>query len=443
MANQAQQAKVLRIGIIIDGKIVQERLIKANETVTVGDSPKNTFVLPNLGLSKADFPLFESKGGKYTLQFTEKMKGKVGASGSVTALDKVRSDASVQKDAALGAWKLPLSEDDRGKIAIGNVTVLFQFVTAPPTAAVRPQRVDFRPRLIQEDDALLFGFLALFSAIGAIFVIWAWNTESPPEMTIDELDEKWTKLIVQEPPEAPPVEIQQEGDTPVEETPQETKAETKSENEAKSKPQMSAEERQAKAREDVLKKSVMLQFLTTRGEGEGQAKDLWSEGDGSLEAAALSGATSVAAADENTKGLRGGGSGPGGDADIGELGQIGGGSAQVAEAPVVQVQVDVGEGEADDMEQGDQASVKKVVSRNSGQLKYCYESRLKANPDLSGRVEIEWVMTGGRVTAASVFANTTGDNELASCNVGKIKRCTFPSEIEGEVLWPFIFKQKQ
>lgn len=441
MATQASQAKVLRIGIIVDGKIVQERLIKANEAVTIGDSPKNTFVLPNLGLPKADFPVFASKGGKYQLQFTEKMKGKVGASGAVTALDKVRSDPSVQKDPALGAWMLPLSEDDRGKISIGNVTVLFQFVTAPPTAAVRPQRLDFRPRLIQEDDALLFGFLALFSAIGAIFMIWAWNTESPTEMTMDQLDEKWTKLLVQEP--APVVEVKPEGETPAEEVPVEEKVESKADVEAKAKPQLSEAEKQAKAKEAVLKKSVMLQFLTTRGEGEGQAKDLWSEGDGSLEAAALSGATSVAAADENSKGLRDGGSGPGGDADIGELGQIGGGSAQVAEAPVVQVQVDVGEGEADDMEQGDQASVKKVVSRNSGQLKYCYETRLKANPDLAGRVEIEWVMSGGRVTASSVFANTTGDAELASCIAGKIKRWTFPTEIEGEVLWPFIFKQKK
>ena len=88
-------------------------------------------------------------------------------------------------------------------------------------------------------------------------------------------------------------------------------------------------------------------------------------------------------------------------------------------------------------------SMGSTLTRNSDQVRYCYETRLKANSGLSGRVEVTWNISGGRVTAAELFANTTGDGELADCIIGKVKRWTgFPPEAEGEVQWPFIFKQK-
>ena len=57
MASQTQPAKVLRIGIIQDGKIVRERLIKPGESVKVGESARNTFVFPKTSLPRAEFPL--------------------------------------------------------------------------------------------------------------------------------------------------------------------------------------------------------------------------------------------------------------------------------------------------------------------------------------------------------------------------------------------------
>jgi hypothetical protein len=440
MAAASQPSKVLRIGIIVDGKIVQERLIKAGDTVTIGEATKNTFVLPKLGLPRQDWPLFVAKGGKYYLQFTENMKGKVGAGGAVTGLEKVRADSSVEREGP--AWKVPLTEQDRGKIGIDNVTVLFQFVSAPPTAAMRPPRMDFRPRLVEEDDALLFGFLVLFGSIGAIFVIWARLTTFGED---DEgpvvLDEKWTKLMVQEPPPTPTTEPTEEpGDTKAEE-PKEAPKEKPTENPGE---QKKAPKSADQARDEVLKKSAVLQFLTTRGDSaSGTARDLWGDADAAKVAGSLDGVSGTVAADENNVGRLNGVGGPGGDADIGDIGQIGGdgGNAQLHDAPKVILSVETEDGSAD-AEAGDPAMVKKTVTRYYGQLKYCYENRLKANPDLAGRVEIEWNVTAGKVTSASVFTNTTGDSELASCITGKIKHWVFPAEFTGDVTWPFIFKQK-
>ena len=36
-------AKILRVGIIQGGKIVEERLMRRRERITIGQSPKNTF----------------------------------------------------------------------------------------------------------------------------------------------------------------------------------------------------------------------------------------------------------------------------------------------------------------------------------------------------------------------------------------------------------------
>jgi hypothetical protein len=271
----------------------------------------------------------------------------------------------------------------------------------------------------------------------------------PPEeepTSMDQVDEKWTKLLLKE-PEKPPEVAKEVAENGKQEAKEEEKKEEKKE-EAKAKEpakEMSKAEKQEQAKADVMKRSAVLQFLTTRGDSQGgQAKDLWSDQGNGAVASALDGVSGVVAADDGNVGkLRGDAGHPGGNADIGDIGAIGGNTdAKVAAAPTVQVAVDVGEGEADDMEQTDQGTVKKVVQKNAGQLKYCYETELKSNPDLNGRVEIEWNIAGGRVTAADVFANTTGDSELATCIVSKIKRWTFPPEIEGEVQWPFIFKQK-
>ena len=164
MSNQRQN-KVLRIGIIQDGKIVQERLVKANEPVTVGDSSKNTFVIPKSSLTSSSFTLFKPSGKGYVLQFTEAMKGKISAGGAVVALQKAAEDPQVtRKD---GVCLLPLTDQDRGKIQIDSVTVLFQFVAPPPPKAAKPiQQLDFRPRLLAEDDPVFIGFLGVWSALG-------------------------------------------------------------------------------------------------------------------------------------------------------------------------------------------------------------------------------------------------------------------------------------
>src|SRR4051794_16694685 len=122
--------KILRIGIIQNGKIVEERLVRKRDNVTVGQSTKDTFVVPASNALPRTFVLFEVTPAGYALNFTDAMDGRVSLGDQVVALPQLRTAGKAQKKGDL--WHLMLSDRSRGKVVIGDVTMLFQFVTPPP-----------------------------------------------------------------------------------------------------------------------------------------------------------------------------------------------------------------------------------------------------------------------------------------------------------------------
>jgi hypothetical protein len=80
------------------------------------------------------------------------------------------------------------------------------------------------------------------------------------------------------------------------------------------------------------------------------------------------------------------------------------------------------------------------ASRYHGQIDYCISLARKDNPTMNGRMEIAIDVSGGRTTAVEVISNTTGNNELASCAVKKIKRWRFADSVKGQFNWPFMIR---
>ena len=447
MAAQAQAKKVLRIGIIQDGKIVQERLIEAGETVSVGDGADNTFVFPKTRLP-SNFEIFRVVDDGYALAFTEDMKGKISSGGAVVGLDKLRTDPSVEKGEA--SWLLPLTQQDRGKVTVDNVTILFQFVAPPPVQAVKPlAAMDFRPRLFEEDDPVFLGFMAVFSGLAAVLMIWVWNAPPPRELSIEEIPDRFTQLVLDPPTPVEAPEVEADIVDPNQRSEQEPETEPEPTNEPQERePQTEVERARSASQQaaEVMGRSLMLQMITTAGaNGEGVAADLLSEGDGGIADldAALSEVGGVAVATADASGQRGGSGTGNEDVDIGDLAGVAGGAAEVGGGPEIEVQGDVNLGSGQiDSDIGDAESVRQVVQNNFGQLEYCYTQQLRANPSLAGRVEVEWYVRDRRVTSATVFANTTGNSELGDCIVGKIKRWRFSEAVEGEILYPFVFSPK-
>ena len=85
--------RILRIGILLGGKIVEERLIRDRSTVTIGQSVKNTFSVPLDGLP-LEFPLFPAVDHQYKLNVLKGMDGRLSESGGgVQLLEQAKASA--------------------------------------------------------------------------------------------------------------------------------------------------------------------------------------------------------------------------------------------------------------------------------------------------------------------------------------------------------------
>ena len=64
--------RVLRIGLVLGSKIIEERLVHKHEHVTIGPNERATFVLQAPGIPSS-FRIFEREGDHYRLQITPQM----------------------------------------------------------------------------------------------------------------------------------------------------------------------------------------------------------------------------------------------------------------------------------------------------------------------------------------------------------------------------------
>jgi outer membrane biosynthesis protein TonB len=164
--------KVLRIGVVQGGRVTEERIIKQRTHVTVGPNEKSMFVIASTAIPPS-FRLFELIESEYYLNFVEGMSGRVALPTGISDLSVLKGQA---KRTPQGAFQVKVSDDSRGKIAIGETTFLFQFV-APPPMQPKPQlpvavmrgatSIDWSTTMIAA-----FSFLLHFLGIGSLYSDW-------------------------------------------------------------------------------------------------------------------------------------------------------------------------------------------------------------------------------------------------------------------------------
>lgn len=160
--------KALRIGVIQGARITEERLLRDRDQVTIGRSEKADFAVDSPMLP-GRFPLFERRAGErgttWQLNLMPGMTGKVAFpadQGGVIDLDRLA--AAGKAEPGPHGTRVPLTTDCRGKVVVGETTLLFQFVVAPPVQP--PPRLPASVRggwLARLDTrfALSLGFAAL------------------------------------------------------------------------------------------------------------------------------------------------------------------------------------------------------------------------------------------------------------------------------------------
>ena len=94
--------------------------------------------------------------------------------------------------------------------------------------------------------------------------------------------------------------------------------------------------------------------------------------------------------------------------------------------------------------------VGKVIHSHIAEVRYCYESAMIKNPDIQGKLVVNFVIhpaqtlpSAGSVKTAKVNSSTLGDSILDQCILNRLSQWMFPRPrggVEVAVAYPFIFK---
>ena len=442
------RGRILRIGVLLGGKIVEERLIRERTSVSVGQSMKNTFSVPVEGLP-LEFTLFAlDQAGKYTLRFLPRMDGRVSdASSNVQTLDQLRAKGAQNVGEY---WQVALGDSSRGKLSIGDLTVLFQFVTEPPRqprpmlpASVRGTFADrFDPRLsvIMGSSIIAHFAIVIFALLmdvdtGDSTADRAYNLTFKPETYTADLT-------------PPPEDKKQDAEagsaaekpkTPEKKAPDRvvpTKAPDKDAG-RKAAEQVAMKEEQAKAL------AALLVAEGTDGKQEGDMSKRRPGADlGQQIADVREGNKQVAIGNNTGRGSRGNGdpktgTGHGPGVDTGNTGDIGTGKA-VESAPTGRISVSSKQATEDTTLSAD-AVLGKINNVYMAGIKRCYKEYLKKDASARGKVALDFTVNQtGRVVSGKAAGVA---DEVDSCIGNLMGSWTFPKpkDKDGEATEaPFI-----
>jgi len=437
--------KVLRACVVQGGKVIDEQRLPSHMPLSIGSGGKNTFVIADPTLPKTH-KLFDWNGSGYDLMLTEGMRGRVSADGEAEPVDFATLKAQGQLKKKGDLYLLRLGSGHRGKVLIGELTLIFQFVVppkaAPPGQVPSLARSAFWSRM----DWALAGCFFAYAAVETPVVVYMHTIPLvQKELTLETMDDRWAKLIV---PDRKPEDVKPQVDAgKAKQAKAETK-DTKKASDANAEPADDAARAKAKAQRSAdIRKTIagkgILAVLGSAGDGMGSgavADVFGSGGIGGDLSSAFDGIAGVGlATGAGQRSTRGAGSGEA--ASIGGLATAGGGSVGLGgkrEERVGSVRTEAPEVDGS----LDSDSIARVVRSRMRMVQDCYERELKRDPGLAGKIEIEFTIgEDGSVTEARVATNKMGSDEVAQCIVSRIQRWKFPKPKGGSVTvnFPFIF----
>lgn len=450
---QGPREKILRIGIILGGKIVEERLIRKRQNVTIGQSAKNTFAIPAPELPRS-FSLFVLQGGKYYLHVSDAMDGRLSDGGQVQTLAQVKQSGKAQRHGS--GWLVPLSDSARGKVMLADMTLLFQFVMAPPLQP-RPQLPQsVRGRLADRIDPWLAVILALSFMVHGGVGAFIYRMDLPRKPEPDEIPVDFivSKRVTVKKAEPKPVAVAEptagpaapDPGTPADPGPVGPRKKDKPAGPGKSQEDIQAEieaARQAKKQQAA----AIIRTVATTGSGGGRhagssnakvAGDIDKKIEGTVQAG---GQVAVGGAGGGSKRPGGSavGTGTGGSRVTGGGGREDGGATAVTgdkpklpkATPRKPISVP-GSGELDP-----EHVYGKINGQYAGGVRKCYEDALKANSSLAGAVKVTFTVGGdGGVVSVDVKGF---DDSVDKCISNKARGWKFNAPKKGTPTFQITF----
>ncbi|MEW5850461.1 MAG: AgmX/PglI C-terminal domain-containing protein [Myxococcota bacterium] len=435
MGTRHPEEKILRVGVIHAGRVVGERLLRKHEAVTVGSDPRCTVVLPPLDVP-ASLTLIEHDAGGHTLCFTDEMEGTISNGDELVPLTTIKQRPEVLQRG--NTYRLRLGTSARGKVRMGEVTVLFQFVTPPRVLSSSAPPDVTQHGMVRNLDpvfaSLVVGSLVFHFGCAAFLS----TVPPPPAPSLEEVGERIIRhiapnLATWKPPPR------------VERKTAQKRVEARRQREVTEKRSDDPATRKARLREAVVD-TGLLKVLGKRGSG--ALADVFSTSSRGTDLAQLV----MQAQGINLAQGSAGPAGPretAGAADAAGIGVLDAprerGHAAVALGSRREIEVRGAMQATELVEHAgelDPQVINRVIRARIAGFKACYENALKRNPNLKGKVTIGFLIDEqGGVADASVDEDTLADPEVARCVAHQFRRIRFPPPASGTVqgAFPFVF----
>jgi outer membrane biosynthesis protein TonB len=440
--------KVLRIGLVKDGKVVQERLLEKPSSVTIGTSDKCTFQLAVDGLPPV-YPLIKVKQREYTLQFTTKMAGKLMVGDTPDTMKTLDFKSIAERGISRQEGKLhviKMTSKTRGKIQIGEFTLLFQFISLQPTQTRPPLPKAYRRFTLKSIDWAFCNILLMSCLLQTGSFTYLINRDVQfTEGDIRDAAELYMEILNEEKKIPPKIE---EPEEPVKERDEKSEEKSAKLEKVPDPTPQNKTERVKILKRNVAKKTILKYLVSGNG-----GTSIVGELSGGVSQASIDGAfenATIAFSGGNNrrkKGLIGPSEGKVTTIDDRDIG-AGSGRAAVRSVKKRERKIKskikvrspdevVGTGQLSP------AKIQRVVRRNSRRLQGCYESGLKKDPTLQGVVKVRFTIeTTGRVSKSRTIQNTMRSKSVAKCIENNIKKWRFRNKPKGgsvTIAYPFYF----
>lgn len=448
--------KALRLGLFLAGKQLEEKLLRRPQDVAIGPAEGNTFIVPPLRRMPPKFVLFAAHEDGFQLCLTEDMDGQVFLGGESFTVEELISERGEQRGQV---WRVQLDSSARGEVRIGDLKVLFQFVT-PPALPPRPQLpLSLRPSLVREVDKRLLQIAVVSFVIHFAFVAYLRAMERPRALDIEELPDRFVKMLVVKKPEPPkPVQPKTVEQKKPEKKPDEQKkpaaqasTEPKAAEPKKDDPEAAAraaQEKQARMAAAMANMGV-LKMLTAKGP-DGALADALKGGSNDGDPDKVFGQVGGVgpATGQSGLGTARGGDGTGTSKTIGSL--VASGPSEglgTGEKTEKKVRGIVQESAPQDLDSAelDPAAVAAKIKQYRGALVACYEAALKRNASLSGKITLRFTISKlGKVSSVDIEVDTMHDDDFNKCIIDRASSWRFPPPQGGtsdvQFAYPFIFQ---
>ena len=425
--------RILRVGVVHGRRIVEERLLARAGDVTIGTSPRSTFIVP-WDDAPLRWRLFEERGGRRFLHLAGDMTARIADGATVTSIDA--------RGAGAPPPPIPLSDRARGKVTIGDTTVLFQLLR-PPAPQPRPQLpISVRHRITDGIDRGFTAIVALTLLLHVAVVLYLRQVEWPRRPDIESIPDRFIQQTIRLPrpapkPAAPPV-IAENAPRPAPKP------------HAPSAPRPQPEHQPGNPRPEIdVREMGLLKMLTARAaDGNSPLTDVLGGGavDRSLDEALRDVAGVAVASAETLNGIRRPGNDHGkvatpddlrpgpGIKDVTGIGPVG--ERDVASR--LKVAPPVLEGGKADID-----SIAREIRNRRKAIAACYERALKTKPTLAGKLVVRFSITAaGTISTVDIDDDTLGAPEVGACVRAIVLRWRFPppAETPVELNFPFVFQ---